>query len=126
MASRGDGSSKSGWPSTTANDPILPLSEERQKRQNGKVARMNCTIKDATVKRFHYDTQDQLRTHLADFMTAFNFARRLKTLNGLTSYEYICKIWTSEPERLILYPIHPKTGLKNLGPDHCPIPLQER
>jgi len=30
--------------------------------------------------------------HLADFLAACNFARLLTTLNGLTSYEYICKI----------------------------------
>jgi IS30 family transposase len=46
---------------------------------NGQVERMNRTIKEATVKRFHYDSHDQLRTHLADFMAAYNFARRLKT-----------------------------------------------
>ena len=55
---------------------------------NGQVERMNRTIKDATVKRFHYDSHDQLRTHLTDFMAAYNFARRLKTLGGLTPYEY--------------------------------------
>ncbi len=93
---------------------------------NGQVERMNRTIKDATVKRFHYDSHDQLRsqwdrapadqaqpplderpgradephhqgrhgqalplrkqrplrTHLADFMAAYNFARRLKTLGA--------------------------------------------
>lgn len=64
-----------------------------------------------TVKRFQYDSHDQLRTHLADFMAAYNFARRLKTLNGLTPYEYICKIWTSEPDRFILNPIHQMPGL---------------
>jgi len=37
---------------------------------------MNRAIKDATVKRFHYDSHDQLRTHLSDFMAAHNFARR--------------------------------------------------
>jgi transposase-like protein len=63
---------------------------------NGQVERMNRTIKEATVKRFHYDSHDQLRTHLADFMAAYKFARRLKTLNGLTPYEYTCKIWTSQ------------------------------
>ena len=78
---------------------------------NGQVERMNRTIKDATVKRFHYDDHDQLRTHLSDFMAAYNFARRLKTLGGLTTYEYICKIWTSEPDRFILNPIHQMPGL---------------
>lgn len=51
---------------------------------NGQVERMNRTIKDATVKRFHDDDHNPLRTHLADFMAACSFARRLKTLGGLT------------------------------------------
>jgi transposase InsO family protein len=33
---------------------------------NGQVERMNRTIKEATVKRFYYESHDQLRTHLAD------------------------------------------------------------
>jgi transposase InsO family protein len=80
---------------------------------NGQVERMNRTIKDATVKRFHYDSHDQLRAHLGDFVSAYNFARRLKTLKGLTPYEYICKIWTKEPERFTLDPIHQMSGLNN-------------
>ena len=43
---------------------------------NGQVERMNRTIKKATVKRYHYYSHDQLRAHLADFMAAYNFARR--------------------------------------------------
>lgn len=74
---------------------------------------MNRTIKDATVKRFHYETQDQLRTHLADFLAAYNFARSLKTLNGLTPYECICKIRTSEPDRSIIDPINQMLGLNS-------------
>lgn len=35
---------------------------------------------------------------------ACNFARRLKTLKGLTPYEYICKIWAKEPERFTIKP----------------------
>jgi len=52
---------------------------------------MNRTIKEATVQRYHYDRHDQLEAHLADFINAYNYARRLKTLKGLTPYEYICK-----------------------------------
>ena len=59
---------------------------------NGQVERMNRTIKEATVKRFFYDTHEQLKTHLSDFIAAYNFARRLKTLRGLTPYEAICKL----------------------------------
>ena len=78
---------------------------------NGQVERMNRTIKDATVKRYHYDGHDQLHSHLGDFITAYNYARRLKTLKGLTPYEYICKIWTTEPKRFRLNPIHQMPGL---------------
>lgn len=41
----------------------------------------------------------------------YNFARRLKALSGLIPYEYIAKIWTSAPDRLILNPIHQMTGV---------------
>lgn len=74
---------------------------------------MNRTIKDATVKRYHYDDHAQMRAHLGDFVTAYNFAKRLKTLKGLTPYEYICKIWTAEPERFRFAPIHQMPGLNN-------------
>jgi len=36
---------------------------------------------------------EQLRTHLQVFIDAYNFARRLKTLKGLTPHEFICKIY---------------------------------
>ncbi len=64
------------------------------------VERMNRTIKEATVKRYYYDSHDQLRQHLGDFVAAYNFGRRLKTLKGLTPYEAICKAWQNEPDRL--------------------------
>ena len=78
---------------------------------NGQVEHMNRTIKDATVKRFHDTTHDQLRTHLADFVAAYNFARRLKTLRGLTPYEAVCKAWTDEPHRFTLNPLLQMPGL---------------
>ena len=62
---------------------------------------MNRTIKDVRVKPFHDDGHTQLRTHLADFLAAYNFAGRLNTLGGLTPYEYIRKIRMSEPDRFI-------------------------
>src|SRR5512134_3837025 len=73
---------------------------------NGQVERLNRTIKDATVRRFHYDNHHQLRRNLQDFIDAYNFGRRLKTLKGLTPYEFICKRWTSEPDRFIINPLH--------------------
>ncbi len=42
------------------------LTKPRHPWTNGQVERMNRTIKDATVKRFHYDNHEQLRQHLID------------------------------------------------------------
>ncbi|MCA3639618.1 MAG: IS481 family transposase, partial [Methylobacterium sp.] len=44
-------------------------------------------------------------------IAAYNFGRRLKTLKGLTPYEFICKCWTSELHRFTLDPIHHMPGL---------------
>ena len=82
---------------------------------NGQVERMNRTIKEATVRRYYYDSHEQLRSHLADFLDAYNFAKRLKTLKGLTPYEYICKLWTEQPQRFRLNPIHHTTGPNTTG-----------
>jgi transposase InsO family protein len=87
------------------------LTKPRHPWTNGQVERMNRTIKDATVRRYHYDSHDQLRQHLADFVAAYNFGRRLKTLKGLTPYEFICKRWAVEPERFMLNPLHQMPGL---------------
>jgi transposase-like protein len=60
------------------------LTKPKHPWTNGQVERMNRTIKEATVKCFYYQTHDQLRGHLNDFVSAYNFAKRLKTLKGLT------------------------------------------
>lgn len=77
---------------------------------NGQVERMNRTIKDATVKRYHYDTHDELRSHLQLFVDAYNHARRLKTLRGLTPHEFICQAWAKEPDRFRRDPSHHTSG----------------
>jgi transposase InsO family protein len=78
---------------------------------NGQVERMNRTIKEATVRRYHYDNRDQLAAHLSAFLDAYNFARRLKTLAGLTPYEAICNAWGKQPDRFRLDPTHLMAGL---------------
>jgi len=47
-------------------------------------------------------------------ISAYNFGRRLKTLKGLTPYEFICKCWASEPERFTINPAHHMPGLNIL------------
>ena len=80
------------------------LTKPRHPWTNGQVERMNRTIKEATVKRYHHDSHDQLRQHLGDFVAAYNFARRLKTLKGLTPYQAICTAWQKEPSRFTSNP----------------------
>ena len=80
---------------------------------NGQVERMNRTLKDATVKRYHYKTHQQLKKHLHAFLMAYHFAKRLKTLKGLTPYEFICASWQREPHRFRLDPHHHSLGLNS-------------
>ncbi len=80
---------------------------------NGQVERMNRTLKEATVYRYYYDTHQQLRAHLTTFVMAYNFAKRLKTLKGLTPYEYICQQWHQQPQRFLFDPSHFTLGLDN-------------
>jgi transposase InsO family protein len=89
------------------------LTKPKHPWTNGQVERMNRTIKDATVNRFYYENHEHLTQHLSDFVNAYNFARRLKTLKGLTPYEYICSCWTKEPQRFKLNPTHLTLGPYN-------------
>ena len=73
---------------------------------NGRVERMDRTIKEATVERHHYASHDELRRHLQLFVDAYNHARRLKAPHGLTPYEFIHQTWTKEPKRFRLDPAH--------------------
>ncbi|MFA7585361.1 MAG: IS481 family transposase [Novosphingobium sp.] len=92
------------------NDIEHRLTKVKHPWTNGQVERMNRTIKEATVKRYHYDSHAQLTTHLHDFINAYNYGRRLKTLRSLTPYEYICKCWTTQPDRFTLNPHHQMPG----------------
>jgi hypothetical protein len=62
-------------------------------------------------QRYHYETHRQLDEHLAAFLDRYNFARRRKTLRGLTRYEAICANWANEPHRFRLEPDHLTSGL---------------
>ena len=88
------------------NDIDHRLTKPNHPWTNGQVERMNRTIKEATVKRFHYDSHDRLREHLRTFIDAYNFAKRLKTLKGLTVFEFITQKWTTEPQRFRMKPDH--------------------
>jgi transposase InsO family protein len=73
---------------------------------NGQAERMNRTVKDATVKTFHYDTVAALLDHIRAFVMARNFAKHLRALRWRTPFEALCEAWTLDPERFTINPHH--------------------
>jgi transposase InsO family protein len=73
---------------------------------NGQAERMNRTIKEATVKVFHYPSLESLKAHVLAFVTAYNFAKHLKALRWKTPFEAMCAAWTKDPEAFIIDPRH--------------------
>lgn len=73
---------------------------------NGQVERMNRTIKDATTKAFHYTSLEQLRSHLKDYLWAYNSARPLRALKGRTPIGFILDQWHKEPQHFKDDPDH--------------------
>jgi transposase InsO family protein len=78
---------------------------------NGQVERMNRTLKDATVKKYSSQTHQHLKEPLQAFRMAYNFAKPLKTLRGLTSDAYIGQCWPKEPAGFPINPYHHTLGL---------------
>ena len=95
----------------TAHDIEHRLTKPNHPWTNGQVERMNRTLKEATVHRYYYDTHQQLQEHLQTFMMAYNLAKRLKTLSGLTPYKYICQQWHQQPDLFLHNPFHHTRGL---------------
>jgi transposase InsO family protein len=87
------------------------LTKTNHLRTNGQVERMNRPLKDATVNMYSDQTHHHLKEPLQAFLMAYNVAKRLKTLKGLTPDEYICRWWQPEPERLTVNPYHHTLGL---------------
>lgn len=73
---------------------------------NGQAERMNRTVKDATVKAFHYEDLESLKAHILAFVTAYNFAKHLKALRWRTPFQAICDAWTKDPSIFKINPHH--------------------
>jgi transposase-like protein len=78
---------------------------------NGQAERMNRTVKDATVRAFHYETAESLKAHLDAFLTAYNFAKHLKSLRWRTPFQAICDAWSKDPTPFNINPHHLIPGL---------------
>ncbi len=73
---------------------------------NGQVERMNRTIKEATIKVFHYADLESLKAHVLAFVSAYNFAKHLKALKWRTPFEAVCNAWTTTPDIFKINPRH--------------------
>ncbi len=73
---------------------------------NGQVERMNRTIKEATIKAFHFPDFASLKAHVLAFVMAYNFARHLKALRWRTPFKVSCEAWTKTPEQFTINPHH--------------------
>jgi len=89
------------------------LTKFRHPWTNGQVERMNRTLKEATIKAYHYDTVAELKRHLQDFLMAYNFAKKLKALRFRSPYEKICDDWNTDPSAFHTDPSHFIVGLNN-------------
>jgi transposase InsO family protein len=73
---------------------------------NGQAERMNRTVKDATIKAFHYPDLEALKAHVLAFVTAYNFAKHLKALRWRTPFQAILDAWTKDPSIFKINPHH--------------------
>jgi transposase InsO family protein len=73
---------------------------------NGQAERMNRTVKEATIKAFHYPDLKALKAHVLAFIQAYNFAKHLKALRWRTPFQAICEAWAKNPAGFKINPHH--------------------
>jgi transposase InsO family protein len=73
---------------------------------NGQAERMNRTVKEATVKVFHYPDLEALKAHVLAFVRAYNFAKHLKALRWRTPFQAVLDAWTKDPSIFKVDPHH--------------------
>ena len=77
---------------------------------NAQAERMNRTVKDATIKVFHYPDLEALKAHVLAFVRAYNCAKHLKALRWRTPFQAICDAWTKDPTIFKINPHHLTPG----------------
>lgn len=91
--------------------PLIKAAIANGKRFRARAFEYTCATNDIQHPTTKADSHGQLRWHLADLVSAYNFARRLKTLKGLAPYEFICKTWALQPAGFKLNPLQQMPGL---------------
>ncbi len=75
---------------------------------------MNRTIKEATVKRFYYETHDQLREHLANLIAAYNFSQATEDPQGSHVLRIHLQMLDKRATAVHFKPAPSNTGTKHL------------
>ena len=80
---------------------------------NGQAERMNRTVKEATIKAFHYADLEAFKVHVLAFVRAYNFAKHLKALRWRTPFQAVLDAWAKDPSIFRIDPHHLIPGPNN-------------
>ncbi|WP_294320337.1 hypothetical protein [uncultured Sphingomonas sp.] len=86
------------------------LTKMKNSWTNGRVERVNRKTREATVKRYDYDSHGQLGRRLDNFVAACNSGRSLETPRRPTPSEAVYKAWQYEPAPLTSKAYHQMPG----------------
>ena len=81
---------------------------------NGQAERTGRTVKDATIKTFHYPSLESLKAHVSAFVSAYNFAKHLKTLRVEDAPQSRVPRLKHHPRHLQAQSPSPHSGTKHL------------
>ena len=87
------------------------LTKFRHPWTNGQVERFNRSLKDSTVRAYYYDNLEQLEKHMQEFVLAYNFAKRLKSIKFKNPFEFIIEKFKEKPNLFHQNPFHYSRGL---------------
>jgi transposase-like protein len=95
------------------NNIIHKLTKFKHPWTNGQVEIFNKTIKNATVKQYHYDDIDQLKQHLMAYLMVHNYQKKLKSLKFQTPYDFLLLSYQNQPHLFKENPNHKLVGLNS-------------
>jgi len=73
---------------------------------NGQVEAVNKKIKENTVRKYQYDSVQQLKEHLYFYILDYNYNKKLKALNFNTPYETIIQKYQQTPDLFSHNPVN--------------------